>query len=188
MLTPIERISAGALIGSAAGFFGMFVFTMLTHPGSNLVGLGAFLIGAPLGAIAGAMIGDRGNKALMILWVLTLLVTLSFSIGPRLMVAPIVVQLLFVFAAFRFRTELKWALVPIFILTAVISLFPPVTGGFASIFDSRLDASRHVPELTVRRRLLATELGIAVLIAIVIVRSVHENESAAESAALDGEP
>ncbi|HEX7191215.1 MAG TPA: hypothetical protein VF381_06530 [Thermoanaerobaculia bacterium] len=183
MLTPTQRIFAGAVIGAATGVASIIVLLLFEHPESNMGGVAAILIGAPLGAIAGAMFADRENKAIVILWVLTLLATLVCTIGPRLMAPPIVVQLLFVFAAFRFRTGHNWPLAAIFILTAALSLFPPVAGGVTSIFDSRLDASRHVPELTVERWLLATEFAIALLIAIPIIRSARKNKSAAESAA-----
>ena len=171
MRTPKERILAGATIGAIVGIVAVVVVSLLSSPGSNLIGLGAILIGAPLGAIAGAVIGDRENRAILILWALTLLLTVFFAIAPKMMAPPIAVQFLFVFAAFRFRSAQKWALAAIFILTAVLTLFPPVTNGFCWIFDSRLDASHHVPELTVRRSLLLLEFVIAGLIGAAIVRS-----------------
>lgn len=173
MLTPTQRIFAGAVIGAATGVLATIVMLLLLHSNSNLGGLTAFFLGALL-ALAGAMFGDRENEAIIILWVLTLLATLVFAIAPKMMVAPIAIQLLFVFAAFRFRTPHKWLLAVILIVTAALSFFPPVAGGFTSIFDSRLAASRHVPELTVQRWLLATEFLIAVLLAIPIIRSAKK--------------
>ncbi|HEY2321507.1 MAG TPA: hypothetical protein VGJ82_01475 [Thermoanaerobaculia bacterium] len=183
MLTPAQRIFAGVLIGGAIGFLGGIVASFLLAPNSNLAPLAAFIITGPLGAIAGAVIADRENKLLFVLWSITLLLTFLFAIGPKLMAPWIGLQLLFSIAALRYRGARRWMLFGIFILAAVVSFFAPVAAnghfaGFASIFDRRLDASRHVPELVVARWLLFVELAIAAIIAAAI------NKSAAEPAAL----
>ena len=147
------------------------MFALLLHPESNLGPLTGFLITGPLGTIAGALFADRHNKILIVLWILTLLATFLFSIGPKLMLPAIVVQLFFIAAAFRFRSGHRWLLATVFVLAAIASAWPPAAdasghfAGLASIFDSRFDASKHLPEWTVRRWLLILEWAFAAAVA-----------------------
>jgi hypothetical protein len=176
MLTPPQRIFAGVLIGGAVGFVGGIAAAFLLTPASNLAPLSAFIITGPIGAIAGAVIADRDNKLLLVLWSFALLMTLLFAIGPKLMAPWIGLQLLFGVAVLRRRSGHRWALFGILLLAAVVSFLPPVMAnghlaGFASIFDGRLDASRHVPELVVARWLLFVELAVAALIATAVKKS-----------------
>lgn len=180
MLTPTQRIFAGAFIGGAIGLFGGAGLVLLLDPGSNLGPLSGILITGPLGAIIGALFADRENDVLIVLWILTLLATSLFTIAPKIMLPAIVVQLLFVAAAFRFRSRHQWILAAVFVATAIASAFPPVADsaghlvGFASIFDSHVNASRHVPEWTVQRWLLILEWAIAAAIALPIKKAAAE--------------
>ena len=189
MLTPGQRIFAGAVIGGAVGFAGGIAAAIGFTPHSNLAPLAAYIVTGPVGAIAGAVVADRENELLLLLWSLTLLVTLAFEPSWTLMALPLALQLLFCVVALRFPSAQKWTLFAVFLLTAAASVFPPVArdghlAGFASIFDARLDASRHVPELVVQRWLLLVEWVIAGAIAVPTAISAAQNKSAAGSAAL----
>ena len=180
MLTPAQRIFAGAFIGGFIGLFGGVGLALLLHPESNLGPLLGILVTGPFGAIVGALFTDRENQILIVLWILTLLATSLFTLAPKMMLPAIVVQLLFVAAAFRFRSGYRWILAAVFALAAIASAFPPIadatghTAGFASIFDSRLDASKHVPDSTVLRWLLILEWAAAAAIALPITKAAAE--------------